>query len=236
MCADDLFVKVVLLECDYVSQPAKSLPPEQVQEIFAIFCNLEMMAHQLGDDVERGSGELSVNSGDQYLRRTLVRIVAAHVEGYSFVLKQIVLRLRVPLQAQLSFEELSKLEEVKLDTTGQPVLDEHGSPRRRFLPLLDNFKFANAMFGRLCGSTYVVSYGPGYEALRKSMLVRDRMMHPKAIEDLNVTDTEAMDLQAAWQWHQAEMIALMKGSIEPLDERFGPLLQQGTYPAPVGGA
>ena len=138
MCADDLFVKVVLLECDYVSQPAKSLPPEQVQEIFAIFCNLEMMAHRLGDDVERGSGELSVNSGDQYLRRTLVRIVAAHVEGYSFVLKQIVLRLRVPLQAQLSFEELSKLEEVKLDTTGQPVLDEHGSPRRRFLPLLDN--------------------------------------------------------------------------------------------------
>jgi len=205
---------------------AKSLPLKQVQEIFAVLRNLEAMAHQLGQDAERGSRELSANSGDQFLRRNLVRIFAAFVEGYSFVFKQVVLRLHDPLQEQLSIEELSKLKEIKLDATGQPVLDEQGLPKRRFLPLHDNFKFAVAMFRRLCGSKYAVSYGSaGYEAFRRTISVRDRLMHPKTIEDLHVRDNETLDLQAAWQWYQTEMVTLGKDSIVAMNERFAALLK-----------
>ena len=203
-----------------MSQPVKSLPLKQVQEIFAVLRKLEVMTQLLGQDAERGSRDLSASSEDQFLRRNFIRIFAAFVEGYSFVLKQMVLQLHDPLQAQLSTEDLSKLKEIKLDATGQAVLDERGVPKRRFLPLLDNLKFAAAMFGRLCGSKYVVSYGSGYESFRKTMSVRDRLMHPKAIEDLHVSDQETMDLQAAWQWHQTEMVALGKDSIGAMNERF----------------
>jgi hypothetical protein len=209
-----------------MNQPATSLSLKKVQEIFADLRNLEAMTHQLGHDAERGSQELSANSGDQFLRRNLVRIFAAFVEGYSFVLKQIVLRLQDPLQEHLSIDELSKLKEIKLDSTGQPVLDEHKALKRRFLPLQDNFKFAVAMFGRLCGSKYAVSYGSaGYQAFRRTIPVRDRLMHPKTIEDLCVTDPEAMDLQAAWQWYQSEMVALGKDAILAMNERFAVVLK-----------
>jgi|ERR1035441_2910885 hypothetical protein len=214
-----------------MNQPVKSLPLKQVQEIFADLRNLEAMAHQLGHDAERGSQELSANSGDQFLRRNLVRIFAAFVEGYSFVFKQIVLRLHDPLQEHLSIDEMSKLKEIKLDSTGQPVLDEQRALKRHFLPLQDNFKFAVDMFGRLCGSKYSVSYGSaGYQAFRRTIPVRDRLMHPKAIEDLCVTDPEAMDLQAAWQWYQTEMVALQKDSIRTMNERFAAVLKANPAP------
>lgn len=209
-----------------MNKPAKSLLLKEVQEIFAVLRNLEAMAHQLGHDAERGSRELSANPGDQFLRRNLVRIFAAFVEGYSFVFKQTVLRLYDPLQEQLSVEELSKLKEIKLDASGQPILDEQGVPKRRFLPLPDNCKFASGMFGQLCGSKYAVSYGSvGYQVFRKTILVRDRLMHPKAIEDLCVTDQEAMDLQTAWQWYQTEMVALGKDSVVAMNARFATILQ-----------
>jgi hypothetical protein len=211
--------------CD-MNRQAKSLSLRQVREIFAVLNNLEAMAHELGGDAERGNRELSANSGDQFLRRNLVRIFAAFVEGYSFLMKQVVLRLHDPLQEKLSVEELSKLKEIKLDATGQPVLDEQGNPKRRFLPLHDNLKFTVVMFGRLSGSKYAVSYGSaGHQAFRRTISFRDRLMHPKAIEDLSVTNAETMDLQAAWQWYQTEMVAFMKDSSVEINARFADVFQ-----------
>ena len=209
-----------------MNRQVKSLPLKQVREIFVVLRNLETMAQELGRDVERGSRELSANSGDQFMRRNLVRIFAAFVEGFSFLLKQVVLRLHDPLQEQLSIDELSKLKEIKLDAVGQPVLDEQGVPKRRFLPLHDNFRFTGVIFGRLCGSKYTVSYGSaGYQAFRRTMSVRDRLMHPKAIEDLSLTNSEIVDLQTAWQWYQTETVALLNDSIVTLNARFAAILQ-----------
>ena|SRR5579859_1166624 len=217
-----------------MNKPVRSLSLKQVQEMFAVLRNLEAMAHELGHDAERGSRELSANSDDEFLRRNLVRIFAAFVEGYSFLLKQVVLKLYDPLQEQLSIEEMSKLKEIKLDATGQPVLDEQRVPKRRFLPLQDNFKFAAAMFGRLCGSKYTVSYGSiGYEAFTRTISVRDRLMHPKAIEDLHVTDKEALNLQTAWQWYQSEMVALGRDSIVAMNQRFAALLNANSAPPKI---
>jgi hypothetical protein len=214
-----------------MNQPVKSLPLKQVREIFAVLRNLEVMAHELGHDVERGSRELSANSGDQFLRRNLVRIFAAFVEGYSFLLKQVVLRLHDPLQAQLSVEELSKLKEIWLDTTGQPVLDAQNSPKERFLGFHENFKFTAGIFGRLCGSKYALSCGSAaHQAFKRTISVRDRLMHPKAIEDLCVRNDETVDLQAAWQWYQTEMVALMKDSIVATNERFATILKANPAP------
>lgn len=209
-----------------MNQLVKSLPLKQVQEIFAVLRNLEAMAHELGRDAERGSRDLSANSGDQFLRRNLVRIFAAFVEGYSFLFKQVVLQLHEPLQEELSIEELSKLKEIWLDDTSQPVLDEQSHPKRRFLSFHDNFKFTVAIFGRLSGRNYALSYGSaGHKAFKRTISVRDRLMHPKAIEDLCVGDHEAVDLQAAWQWYQTEMVALAKDSIVAMNARFSTVLK-----------
>jgi hypothetical protein len=99
-----LFAESTRLKWGSMNKPVRSLPLKQVQEIFAVLRSLEAMAHELGHDAERGSRELSANSGDQFLRRNLVRIFAAFVEGYSFLLKQVVLRLYDPLEEQLSIE------------------------------------------------------------------------------------------------------------------------------------
>ena len=159
-----------------MNEPVKSLPLKQVREIFVVLRNLETMAQELGRDVERGSRDLSANSDDQFLRRNQVRIFAAFVEGFSFLLKQVVLRLHDPLQIQLSTDELSKLKEIELDAVGQPVLDKQNVPKRRFLRFHDNFKFTGVVFGRLCGSNYAMSYGSaGHQAFTRTLLVRDRL-------------------------------------------------------------
>ncbi|HEY5232115.1 MAG TPA: hypothetical protein VIK35_01090 [Verrucomicrobiae bacterium] len=184
------------------------------------------MAQELGRDVERGSRELSANCDDQFLRRSQVRIFAAFVEGFSFLLKQVVLRLHDPLQTQLSIDELSKLKEIELDAVGQPVLDKQHVPKRRFLRFHDNFKFTGVVFGRLCGSNYAMSYGSaGHQAFTRTLLVRDRLMHPKTIEGLSLTNSETMDLQNAWQWYQSEIVALMKDSAVAMNARFAVILQ-----------
>jgi hypothetical protein len=209
-----------------MNRQVKSLPLKQVKEIFVVLRNLETMAHELGRDVERGSRELSANSSDQFLRRNLVRIFASFVEGSSFLLKQVVLRLHDPLQEHFSIEEMSKLKEIKLNPTGEPVLDAQGIPKRCHLPLHDNLKFTGTIFGRLCGSKYAVSYGSaGHQAFKRTISVRDRLMHPKAVKDLLVTNDETMDLQAAWQWHQTEMVALLNDSNSAINTRFAAILQ-----------
>jgi hypothetical protein len=62
-------------------------------------------------------------------------------------------------------------------------------------------KFALRMVGRGADSPPEVAYGVGgWDALVKSLGVRDRLMHPKVAQDLEVTDRELEQVRAARTW------------------------------------
>ncbi len=201
-----------------MSHPVKHLTQEKVQEIFTELRKLHAMAHELGQDAERGSREVAAKPTDQFLRRNQVRIFAAYVEGLSHVIKQGVLRLHEPLQVPLSNEEPSKLKDQRLDQSGQL--------KESRLSIAENLKFAFAVFAKLTGSSYRLSCGTaGHQAFNRTIAVRDRLMHPKFIEALCVQDKEAQDLQVAWLWHQSQVCSLLNDSIARLNQRFADIPQ-----------
>jgi hypothetical protein len=63
-------------------------------------------------------------------------------------------------------------------------------------------RFALDLVGRgLVGKQRQVNYGDGgWEALKKAIDVRDRLVHPKVSEDVNVSDAELKLVRRAHKW------------------------------------
>ena len=171
--------------------------------------DLNQMQRVLGEDSNRAHIEAGA-PGNDYARRNFVRVFLAGVEGLSFVLKTIVLNTHEMVGLTLSVGEIAKLKEIKLDAVGEDIVCEKCGVRRNFLPLADNFKFAWKMYAK---SSFTVApfpcEGEGYECFRKAISIRDRLMHPKSIDDLTVTDTEMTELGLARMWYAKNAVGVM---------------------------
>jgi hypothetical protein len=132
-----------------------------------------------------------------YQRRNCARVIFASIDGLIYYLKQSSLTSAAPL---FSPAELSLLQEVSYDVA------ESGDAyvKQKFLRLEPNLKFALKMFMRgIPGVSVSLDLeGPGWAALRRAIGVRNRLTHPKRINDLTVTDDELRDLEATFDWTQ----------------------------------
>ncbi|VVN20583.1 hypothetical protein PS619_04301 [Pseudomonas fluorescens] len=61
--------------------------------------------------------------------------------------------------------------------------------------------------------------GADFEALVRSVKVRDRLMHPKSAEALKVSDEEIRDVAHAFNWFGWSLMNLMKSANDGLKER-----------------
>ena len=82
-------------------------------------------------------------------------------------------------------------------------LDDSGAVRIRNarLKLLNNFRFAFAVAAKAADVDFRLDVGgPGWQALRETVPVRDRLMHPKRLTDLVVTENEVRKAMIAFNW------------------------------------
>src|SRR2546423_1599813 len=102
--------------------------------------------------------------------------------------------------------------ETKLDVVDRPV----------FIKFLNNVKFSFRIHSKSIGSAFKLSLGGnGWQKLQEAVKVRDRLMHPKATTDLDVTDAEVKAAKTAFEWflisyalcsHHAQKAARAKSS------------------------
>ncbi len=101
------------------------------------------------------------------------------------------------LLGNISVHELIVLEDTKLD------IDDKGNVSNKPLhpSFLSNLKFTFKMHSKSIGSAFQLrTDGKGWQSLRVVHKVRNRLMHPKGITDLHVTDSEIEATKKAFDW------------------------------------
>ncbi len=202
---------------------------EQVREIkeaLAELKSLQRMHVMLVDDVHVAVDDLNRSKGKLFRRRSLVRAFAAMVEGTNHFMKRSALGFGKVFEVDFDEDELDKLREKAALTAkdGTPILDDQGKPKEKdyFLPFLDNTKFAVKCFVRSSGGSRSLDCsGHGYDAFRGAIKIRDRLMHPKSLDSLSVTEDELLIITAAYIWHQAEICAVLQDCVDALQIRTG---------------
>jgi len=129
--------------------------------------------------------------------RSFVRAVFAMIEGSIFNLKQMALNLSAHGRGSFSKAELVMLEEVSYD------LDSKGGAitQTKFMKLPANIRFAFDAAARGFGVTYKLEVGSsGWANFRESIDIRNRITHPKKIDDLELSDTEVQKVVDTGTW------------------------------------
>ena len=149
-------------------------------------------------------------------RRLLIRSVFSVIESISFRVKTGALLWETNA---LSPGEIAliKEEDYELDDSGDVTI------RKARLTLLKNFRFAFSVAAKAAGADFRLDVGGvGWQALRETIPVRDRLTHPKKLSDLSVTEDEVRKAMTAfdWAWEQMGLLALVSLQ-RSLDRRSG---------------
>jgi hypothetical protein len=135
-------------------------------------------------------------------RRIFIRSLFAYIEGTCFRLKQDV-RL---------FKECSPQEDSIISEKSY-VLDEKGSIKKRDLYLrpIENIRFAFRIYAGCFGPGFKLKTdGNGWNSYKNALKIRNRITHPKKIEDLKIPDEEWACIVNARTWFDGEYQRLLE--------------------------
>jgi hypothetical protein len=136
-------------------------------------------------------------------RRDLVRAAFAAIEGLHWQLKRDVLKNAT--------EHISTHEHAAMIEESYTV-DDAGNvnPIPRFLPLTAAIRLVVQIVQRY-RPTYKLDFGHvGWSNLKTTIKVRNRLVHPKTIEDLSVTDEEVSKTLSGFTWTLALVIEVLR--------------------------
>jgi hypothetical protein len=148
---------------------------------------------------------------EQATRRQLVRTIFAFIEGCTYRLKQSGLVRESHVATADGEYAIANEVSYDLNDAGEVVAR---AARLRFLP---NIRFAFAFYGRAYGRTFHLPVdGAGWQSLRSSAHVRNRLMHPKDRQSVEVTDREVRDALHAFSFMNDQMEAILALSVVAL--------------------
>lgn len=145
---------------------------------------LDELFYKLMEDVT-SSVELWRDRCDEFSRRTHVRTAFSLVEGVIQLLKSSAL-----LFDDLKSESVFSAAEIILLKEEQAHLNSNGEVevQKIKIPLRNNFKFATKSYAKACSIEFHLDLSTqGWEMFIKAIKIRDRITHPRSIDDLQVS-------------------------------------------------
>ncbi len=134
---------------------------------------------------------------EQLLRRALVRAIFAEIEAETYLMKQKALSRDGQPGVSFKPKDLAKLKDEKYDPAAQP----RAKADKNYMKFADNIKFAFKKLAFAYSKNYTLDVeNQGWNSLTKSIEVRDRLVHPKKVEDLTVSDAELARVKEAHNW------------------------------------
>ena len=179
-------------------------PAERQEPIRKYFANLREGYALIGilmEDLMQSGLMVKKDPDNQFLRRTAIRCFAAAVEGIIFCLKQMAHSSGEFAGHTFSEDELFLLTEIQ-------TANKDGKPRR-FLPARDNFKVTFNLFAKTFQVPHQPGFGKGFECLCETFKLRDRLMHPKKLSTIEVSDEEKQLCSDAAAWLHTEVQRLL---------------------------
>jgi hypothetical protein len=138
--------------------------------------------------------------------RTFVRTMAAEFETRLYLLQDFMLKVHEE-SANLKFEAA---EEAILQSETYS-LRKNGVIERtpKFYPFRDHLLFTLRLFAkRFHPKAMPEASGPGWDAVLKFIQIRNRLMHPKSMADLEISESEIDSINAAQDWLRSAFKAL----------------------------
>lgn len=161
-----------------------------------------------------------LNLMSQAQRRTFIRALFAFVEGTSYTLRQ---KLLSEKSAELDSSVLLALDEKQLEVSG----DGGVHLRAMKVSLVHLLKFTVRQYVscfQKCSP--VVCEGRGFESLIASVRTRDRLMHPRAVTDIHVSDTEIEKAIEGAIWYRDAFLKMLVGLVLELEHQVSVLRKQ----------
>ena len=145
----------------------------------------------------------------QFARWQFVRATFAKLEGFTFTLKQ--LCLRSPSKYSAAETALLREEAFSLDDKGEPrVAANH-------LKLAANVQFAFRMYARASDLRFSLRTSESeWGDSRQAMGVRNRLMHPRKLEDLMISEADVQAASRASAWIEAKHLELQELAMDKI--------------------
>ncbi len=174
-------------------------------KVIASLREMDELGGVLWNDAKHLEGHLD---GDP-ARRQYVRAVFAYIEGLVFQLKQVVLARHetgmctlTPIEAALLREE-----SYQVDDDGTP------SVRTAYIQLPRNLRFVFSVFAKAHDHVFSLAVDSGgWRAFREAAEIRNRLMHPKSVRDIEVSTDECAQAKVALDWFTAQFSRLVHES------------------------
>jgi hypothetical protein len=185
----------------------KRIEAEDVRESF-----VRLLIGDVIEALERAEFEDS-----QAARRNLVRILFAAIEGLVWELREHVRSIaeavdELPVLTSLALTDTS----YGVSSSGEVV------PQLRFLPLKTSVQVATALAKKLCPTLNCDFGTSGWVDFSQAIMIRNRVTHPKTVEDLTINQHDIAVAKAGFAWliqHvETVMRATLNASKRHLDE------------------
>lgn len=156
-------------------------------------------------------------------RRLLIRSIFAFIEALSYSLKVLALSSNDAFRLEPGERMLAMEQAYELSMLGCV------ETRRAKVPTLGNVRFAFSLLSKVEGSDFRLDVSDqGWHLLQSSTKVRDRLMHPKALNDLLVSDEEIRGALRAFVWFEGQFVKILIATIRSLKGRVtGTKLSKG---------
>src|SRR6266487_355977 len=169
-------------------------------------------------DCDRCEAELKVDSSDQFFRRALVRNVCAYIEAFIYVLSRGVMHIQAASQEdRLIARTIKRTFDCSISEKDLRNLADDGGSRKGFK---ERFKDFTRIFAQVFCFAGEINYRDdrGWEAVWKTFELRDRLVHPKCGEELEIKEVELNKARAALEWAHRIMAERVAHAAKAIDE------------------
>ena len=189
---------------------------ERTKRDFAV-TELKEVYKILFADVVQAGESLAVTPSD-FANRSFVRTYFAYVEGVVFLLRE-VLRATCDGTDILTASENATLNGQRLKKLDNG--DEELVPFNQGMS--ESLKFMLRTYPKGHGiNNYEPKLGSGWQSMMAAIKIRDRLMHPKSLVSLMLTQTEVVCIDGAREWWHESVRSLLS-TCEQEDKRLAKL-------------
>lgn len=148
-------------------------------------------------------------------RRSLVRTAIAAVEGLTWMYRE---------HVRAFASELGVLSEIEAQAFAESIwiIDEAGkaSEQKRFVSTTAMIRFATRIAERFLPGCAPDFSGRGWDSLKSTFALRNRITHPKEEIDLTITDVELQQAISAFFWISHSLIEVMEKTSQAYRDRI----------------
>ena len=182
------------------------LSAEQIRKAEAIYRldkKLRLTFEVLDSDLKFAEQQWAKDESSQFWRRTLVRCFCAHAEGVLSLLKSAIPDIADYFRVSLNGNEF------------EIVTERRANNKPAYLSFRENVKETLKIYAKAHTTQIIINYNePGFDDLCNTFEIRNKLMHPKKLFDLEVSDAPLNAAFRGEKWFATVLTKLLNECVK----------------------